>query len=174
MQRVEKEQLIWSYLDDDISIKERLKIDQLRVKNEEFEALYRELADLHEDLRRLPLEEVTVDFKKRLEANILKELALGKKGFSINPLIGFGLSLVLLGFTFSFLGNDASSHVSFLPDLHFDQLQFPIFERILTGLNNIQLDLNWLYFTVFLLAPSLFFWDKFAEGRFSVRQYMFA
>ncbi len=172
MKREEKEKLIWSYLDGEIVIEERLKVDRLRASNVDFEAQYQEALVVHKNLAHFPIHKISKDFSRKMESVLLQEVSKANRGFDLRPLWFFGISLLAIGFTFFLLGSESSVSTIAVPRFITDFTTPALIDAFWTQLTTLEIDLSWYYFVILLLAPCLFLLDKIAEQRFSVRHFV--
>lgn len=172
MEREEKEQLIWSYLDGEIEVEKRLKVDSLRASDVDFEEQYQQAHILHKNLMQIPIQKISKNVSKKIESILLQEVAKAKNGLDLRPLWFFGISLLAMGLTFFFLGSESTGSTVAVPRFIKDFTTPALIDAFWTQLTTLKIELSWYYFVIFVLAPCIFLLDKIAQQRFSVRHFV--
>lgn len=161
--------LIWAYLDNDISIEERVRIDKMRLADGAFDAQFREAEHIHLDLGRLPLEQASPEFSSSLESAVLSEFGRNPAGVSITPLVVFGVLLIGLGGVYTFLNPAEFVAIDFIPGVNSDQFDVPLIDALSRSIGDLNMDISWHYFLMLLLIPILALSDRWAQKGFSNR-----
>ena len=173
MKKMDEQQLIWSYLDNDISIEDKLIVDRMRESDSKFASNFHKAEQLHHSLSKLPLKEVSSEFALNLETTLLNEISSNRRRFNINPLFNFAILLIGLGIGFYFIGSQPTTAMSFNFESGINGLKHPLLTEALSAISNFHFELNWTYFVILVIAPFLYMWDKIAEQKFTLRQFVF-
>jgi hypothetical protein len=135
-------------------------VEKLRIDQKDFDTQFRRIQTLHKQLRNVDLLEINDSFSLKMEGVLIRELGVQRNGLSPNILMVFGAVLISMGLAFYFLSSGGTVPISSLPDLGAYAINTSVIKSLFSEYTNISLTINPYYFTIFLIAPTIFLWDQ--------------
>lgn len=132
---------LWQYLDEELSPAEIAAIDQQLSSDDQLNADFLEIKQLHKELQQLPLSAVSPDFAGQVMTQLDSVKA---SSFHIRWIITMSSIYVLVGLGFLFFDDFSALNIQW-------------------GLNTFDMGLssiNYSYLMVFTLVPVLLFFDR--------------
>lgn len=116
---MDREKLIWNYIDETLSTEDKLKVDQLLDTDKEFESVYKDILFIHKGISSIPLVKPSASFSSNIIATIEKQYQVSSKyknafsGFGYFPLIVLGIIVFTMLAYFNLASGTRSSSSTF-------------------------------------------------------------
>lgn len=158
MDEIDKEALIWSYFDGEISVKEQVMMDQLRSTDKEFQVMYEEIKGVHAQLKSMEIQELSSTFSASMQEQIISQFAKKQETKrSINPLFIFGICLAAMSIAFIYSSSEATANMLFGLDYTLDYNY--------ATLDQLPSQVHWSYFLMLCIIPLMFTIDKILDSQ---------